>query len=529
MPLSAEDIERRRKLRDDFQHYAPRALRIRTKRGTVEAFTPNRAQLYVHDRLEAQRNGRGYVRALVLKGRQMGMSTYIGGRIYWRTTHGKGLRSFILTHMDDATNNLFGMAKRFYENSPPVMQPALGHSNAKELTFSGLDSSYKVGTAGNKGVGRSETLQLFHGSECAYWPHADEHFKGIMQAIALEPGTEAILESTANGLANVYGKQWALAERGDSEFEPIFVPWFWDEGYTREPAADWQPLPDWQEYGELHKLSPQQLYWAFLKNRELISSEGGGMGGDVDKPSPGFKQEYPGTAAEAFESSGEGAFINPLKVMKARKNFVDGYGPVILGVDPNRGGRDKCGIIDRQGRRVGAHVCERVNFGDDLMRIAGHVIDLRKRLKQRCDLRKIVVDITGIGAGVYDRLKEQIPASEILGINFASAALNKQKYANRRAEMHDRKREWYNDEAGVQIPDRDDFAAEETVYMWGPGATHFRSNGQLILEDKEHVRERLGYSPDWSDAHALTHAIDMRALYQDDDRGSKKSGSGWAG
>lgn len=531
MPLSPDEIAIRRKLRDDFTHYAPRCLRIRTKRGTVEPFALNRAQLHVHERLEAQRDRRGYVRAMILKGRQMGMSTYIGGRIFWRTTHGPGLRSYILTHIDDATNNLFGMAKRFYDHCPMPVRPEMGTSNSKELTFPRLDSGYKVATAGSKGVGRSETLQLFHGSEVAFWPHADEHFKGVMQAIALEPGTEAILESTANGLANVYGKQWALAERGESEFEPIFTPWYWDDGYQREPPANWQPTQEWAEYGQLHELTPQQLYWAYIKNRELISAEGGGMGGDTDRPSPGFKQEYPGTAQEAFESSGEGAFILPLKVMKARKNRVEPLSttPIILGVDPNRGGRDKCGIIDRQGRRVGKHVCERVNFGDDLMRIAGHVVQIRHRLKP-LGLKKIVVDITGIGAGVYDRLREVLPPNELVGVNFGAKALDPRKYANRRAEMHDRKREWYNDEAGVQIPDRDDFAAEETVYVWGPGATHFRSNGQLILEDKEHVRERLGYSPDWSDAHALTHAIDMRALYSSsDDHGSVNRGSGWAG
>lgn len=526
---AARRLRIRQKLKDDFEHYAARCLKIRSKSGKTEPLLLNRGQRFLHERIEAQRRETGRVRALILKGRQMGVSTYIGGRIYWRTTHTRGARAFILTHTDDATNNLFGFAKRYHDNCPSLVRPEMGHSNAKELTFPRLDSSYKVGTAGNKGVGRSETLQLFHGSEVAFWPHADEHFAGVMQAIADEPGTEALLESTANGLANVYGRQWKLAERGEANFEPIFIPWYWAEEYAAEPPSDWEPTPEWSDYGAAHGLTAQQLYWAYRKNRELISAEGGGMGGDINEPSPKFKQEYPGTASEAFETSGAGAFIDPLKVLKARKAKVEGHGPIILGVDPNRGGADKCGIVDRQGRRVGHHVCQRMNFGDDTMKIVGHVMNLYHRLRT-VGLKKIVVDVTGVGAGVYDRLREQLPPGFVVGINFGAGALNPRKYANRRAEMHDLKREFYNDPAGVQVPDTDEFQSDETAIIWGPTATHFRSNGQLIMEPKDAMKTRLGYSPDIADAHALTHAIDMRALYdQRDDRRPANRGSGWAG
>ena len=227
--------------------------------------------------------------------------------------------------------------------------------------------------------------------------------------------------------------------------------------------------------------------------------------------------------------AGAGAFIDPLKVLKARKAKVEGHGPIILGVDPNRGGADKCGIVDRQGRRVGHHVCQRMNFGDDTMKIVGHVMNLYHRLRT-VGLKKIVVDVTGVGAGVYDRLREQLPPGFVVGINFGAGALNPRKYANRRAEMHDLKREFYNDPAGVQVPDTDEFQSDETAIIWGPTATHFRSNGQLIMEPKDAMKTRLGYSPDIADAHALTHAIDMRALYdQRDDRRPANRGSGWAG
>ena len=187
---SNEELDIRRRLRDDFQHYASRCLQIRTKTGGVVPFTLNRAQRFIHDRLEAQRAELGYVRALILKGRQQGCSTYIGGRYFHRVTHSFGTRAFILTHDEQATNNLFEMVQRFHDHCPEVVRPQTGSANAKELIFSALDSGYKIGTAGTKGVGRSSTIQFFHGSEVAFWPHAETHAAGILQAVPEAPGTD---------------------------------------------------------------------------------------------------------------------------------------------------------------------------------------------------------------------------------------------------------------------------------------------------------------------------------------------------
>jgi hypothetical protein len=102
----------------------------------------------------------------------------VEGRIYWRVTHAKGVRAFILTHEDEATKNLFEMANRYHEHCPEVVRPRTGAANANELNFDLLDSGYKVGTARTKGTGRSSTLQFFHGSEVAHWANADEHAAG---------------------------------------------------------------------------------------------------------------------------------------------------------------------------------------------------------------------------------------------------------------------------------------------------------------------------------------------------------------
>lgn len=513
----------RKKLKVDFEHYAPRCLKIRTKAGGVDKFQLNRSQRYLHQKLEAQLARTGRVRALVLKGRQVGISTYIGGRFYWKETHRRGFRSFILTHTDQATDNLFEMVKRFHDGCPPLVKPRTGLANAKELTFPGLQGGYRVSTAGAKGIGRSETIQLFHGSEVGFWVSAGDHFSGLLQALADADGTESILESTANGIGNKFHQLWKAAERGDSEYEAIFIPWFWHEEYVKTPE-DWQPPGEWAEYEAAYDLTREQTYWAFCKSRDLTAV----AGGETDKVCWKFRQEYPANADEAFQTSGEEKkFVKPQQVLKARKNKAEGYGPIILGVDPARGGGDKTGLVDRQGRRMGHHVCKRIDHRD-LMAVAGEIVRLVRDLKEQgVRIDKVVVDTTGLGAGLYDRLRELL-GDLIEGVNFSAGAHNPKLYSNRRAEMWDLKRQWYLDAAGVQVPDDDDFQGDECSVEWGKGATHFNSNAQLVLEPKDHIIENLKFSPDLGDAAALTFAVDMTMVMKRDwSINNSGSGAGW--
>lgn len=510
--MNLEEQAKVKRLRDDFEFFARNCLFIRTKSGAVVPFRLNRAQRFLHEKLEVQRRKTGKVRAIILKGRQLGASTYIQGRFYWRLWGGKGLKAFILTHEQDATDNMFKMAQRFHENAPAFVRPATKSSNAKELSFSDNDCSYSVATAGTKGVGRSSTLQLFHGSEAGFWPNAETHIDGAFQAIADTDGTERLLESTANGIGNVYQRRYAAAARGDSDEEAVFIPWFWGEDYARD-AGEWQPGQEWADYGRTHGLTLEQLYWAFCKNRDMATA----VGETEERPCWKFKQEYPATAEEAFQTAGN-SFIPSDKVAAARKATVIGVGPVIFGLDPARGGGDKTGIIDRVGRRLGGLVCERWD-DKDLMVIAGKAVSLLRRFPGSV----MNVDVGGLGAGVYDRLAEMGYTNRVNAVNFGSGPLGigptgDELYANRRAEMWDIKRDWYDAPGGVQVPDDDVFHADETSAVWGSGATRHSSSNELTLESKDKIRERLGFSPDLGDAAALTFAVPVfEAPIEDED------------
>ncbi len=471
----------RQRLKDDFAHYANRCLKIRAKSGAVVPLKLNRVQAYLHRRLEAQLAETGRVRALILKGRQQGCSTYVEGRYYWRVTHQRGVRAFILTHEQEASNNLFEMAERFHAHCPPVIRPHIGAANAKELHFDRLDSGYKVGTAGTKGVGRSSTVQFFHGSEVAFWPFAETHAAGVLQAIPEQPGTEIILESTANGIGNFFHAQWQAAEAGTSDYIAIFIPWFWQSEYRKPVPEGFQPSQAESEYQSAYRLDLEQIAWRRAKIAEL-------------KDEWLFRQEYPATAAEAFQSSGADGLIAPSLVTKARGAEAAASGPLVVGVDPARFGDDRTAIVRRRGRQAfGLESHVRL----DTMAVAGLVA----RIIEGEAPKRVFIDVVGLGAGVVDRLNELGYGQVVEAVNGGERPLNRDRYLNRRAEMWALLREWLADAAGVQVPDSDSLHADLCAPSYG-----YDSAGRLRLERKEEMKARGLRSPDEADALALTFA-----------------------
>lgn len=419
-------------------------------------------------------------------------STYIEGRFYWRVTHRFGVRAFILTHDNDATNNLFEMANRFHEHCPLLVRPSIDASNAKELIFGALDSGYKLGTAGNKAVGRSSTIQYLHGSEVAYWPNASEHAKGILQAVPNDADTEVYLESTANGLGNYFHEQWQLAETKQSDFIAIFIPWFLQDEYQRSVTIEFKPNDEELELKRLYDISDSQLEW---RRAKIIELSVGGLDG-----TRAFNQEYPCSAVEAFQTTGEDNFIVPGLVMAARKCAdLEAFGNLVIGVDPARFGDDRTSIISRRGRSA---FSLRSYTKKDTMEVAAIC---HRIIIEECPAR-MCIDIGGLGAGVYDRLKELGHADVIVPVNGGSIPLDQKKYFNKRAEMWGLMREWLC-MPPVQLPDSDTLHADLCGIKY-----RIDVQSRLVMEKKEDMKRRGIRSPDEADALALTFAVPEKAI-----------------
>lgn len=412
----------------------------------------------------------------------------------WRTTHQKGVNAFILTHEDDASQNLFNMAKRFYDCLPEPVKPVISASNAKELKYEKLDTGYRIGTAGNKSVGRSQTNQFFHGSEVAFWPNAAEHAKGILQTIPDDDGTEIIYESTANGVGNFFHQQWKAAESGESEFIPIFVPWFWQDEYRKPAPNDFQKTEKEEKLSEYYELDNDQLFW---RRNKIVELSAGGSDGEI-----AFMQEYPMNASEAFQVTGGKGLIQQPEVLRARKANVSPSGPLIVGVDPSRGG-DRFSIIKRCGRLA---YDKQSYTGGAVDKLGKSVAICKTILDEECPIAgkkpdKMFIDAGG-GADLVDRLHELGYEDRAVAIYFGSTPLNTKKYKNKRSEMWGELAEWMKDEnLEVQIPDDDEIQADLCASPYDRD-----SHDRIILWRKEKIRSDYGFSTDEGDALALTFA-----------------------
>lgn len=480
------EFEAREFARQNYDIYAQEFLFIRSKSGEIQPLIFNQAQNQLHEKIEKQKAETGRVRALILKGRQQGCSTYVGGRFYHQTSNYRGLRTFILTHEQEATTNLFNMVERFHSLMHPGLKPSTGASNRKELIFDQLDSGYRVGTAGTKGVGRSSTIQLFHGSEVAFWPFADTHAAGVLQAVPNEPGTEIILESTANGLGNLYHQMWQAAEVGANGYIPIFIPWYIQEEY-REPLPEgFEPDDDETEYMELHGLNLEQIVWRRKKIIEL---------GDPLL----FKQEYPATAAEAFQTTGIESWINSEDVIRARKQEPYKTNvPVVAGFDPAREGDDRDAWIYRQG--LNAFGLEYKDFKTFPEKLAYCIEKLKS---DKPYVTTLFIDYGGAGWEIGGMLREAGFDDRIKIVNFGSTAGKKDAYVNKRAEMYGELKKWLaNENEPPSIPDSNALHADLTAASYG-----YDSRTRLKLERKAEIKKRFLRSPDGADALALTFAF----------------------
>ena len=488
------EVER---LYEDFGVYAPSVLMIATKEGGLKPFRLNTAQRYLHERIEQQLFEEEQVRVLVLKGRQQGISTYVEGRFYWKTQFRHGVKAYILTHLQEATDNLFSMVERYHNNVPEEIRPSTSKESAKELLFDGLDSGYKVGTAGSKGAGRSSTVHYFHGSEVAFWPNADRHAAGVLQAVPKRNNSEVILESTANGVGGYFHELWKKAEKGVSEFIAVFIPWFWQEEYRANPPTMWEPTGEEQQYADWYGLDRKQTYWMYLKNIEL--------GGNPGLICTLFKQEYPSNAAEAFQMSGHDSIIESANVMNARKNVIENpYGARVMGVDPARYGDDRTSLIDRKGRK--AYNLQSYHK-KSTMETVGYVAERIRLAEAEGDpYQAVFVDVVGLGAGVVDRLKELGYADLIKPVNAGARPNVPERYMNKRVEMWHQAALWLKSDEGVDIPDSDSLHAD----LIAP-AYSFNSRQQMVLQTKEDMRKDGIPSPDEAEALILTFAYQVRS------------------
>ena len=330
--------------------YIEKCLKIINKEGQLVPFKLNAGQIIVDNVIKDLEARNKPVRLIILKARQMGISTYTEGYIFKKTVTQTYKSSSIIAHLDEASQNLYNMYKTFYENMPDVVKPMKKIMNSDMLQFAnpsaneeevkrnpGLNSKVTIKTAKNSKTGRSQTIHYLHASEVAFWEDAKTLMTGLMQTIPNKGNTAVILESTANGIGGYFYDMWEKAMKGENAFTPIFLPWFIDPEYkiefeTEEERSAFISDVEYTyktDKGETIYTEEKELInmvkkdWNIDLTYEQLKWRRWCIANNCNADIEHFQQEYPSTPEEAFIASGRPRF-NVSKLKKYLKHTEEG-------------------------------------------------------------------------------------------------------------------------------------------------------------------------------------------------------------
>lgn len=500
--------------RQDYPLMARDCLKIRDRIGNLTPFIFNPIQRLMHKQAELQKAETGQVRAICLKYRRAGASTYILGRGYHATTLNHGVSTAIMAHLSSSTNALYRIVNRFQENNP--IAPQLKTSNVRGLEFADMDSRYAIYSSETEDAGRGDEIRFLHISEGGTIDNLASVMSGIGNCVSDVPNTEVWIEGTAkNSFGEFYSMCMdALADAG--QYRLIFVPWFMDpdakkatpEGFEVNNEREHEAFLSESEMMEYHGLTLEQVYWRRTKmgnSRNIIQ----------------FAREYPSSISEAFNAVDDSQFIAPPDIQRARSKVITPYGAVIIGVDPASMGGDRFTIACRQGRKI-LWVRHRVKikFNEGLEWVR-QVIEEEKP-------ERVNIDAGGGGNGdaISSALRDDPKYSNIIrAVNFGSTSQHKLAQPHkpgprdRKAEMAGRVKDALQSEEGLDIPD--DNAIAQDLAAWK--VEWINTEGDWRLVSKNKIKQK---STDLADAIGLTFA-DRYVEPKRPDRAEKKDLDGW--
>lgn len=224
-------------------------LRIRDRSGGESALEANPVQL----QFERDRKAHN----IILKARQMGITTWVAGRFFLKTITARGVLTVQVAHTLDAAQSIFRMVQRFYDCLPEEWRKGAlkrSRANVRQMVFPELDSEFRVLTAADPNCGRGLTISNMHLSEVSRWPgDAAATLAGLRAALV--PGGELVMESTPNGACGCFYEEWQQA--AESSVQQHFFPWWMEPAYVSAPVTDMRE--DELELVRKHNLSPAQI------------------------------------------------------------------------------------------------------------------------------------------------------------------------------------------------------------------------------------------------------------------------------
>jgi hypothetical protein len=260
-------------------------LRVRTREGGTEALCANAAQ-WAFERRHGERN-------IVLKARQLGMTTWTAARFFLKTMTRPGTLTLQVAHTQESAEEIFRIVHRFLDWLPEELRAGplrTSRVNVRQIIFPEMDAEYRVVSAGERNAGRGMTVQNLHCSELARWPgDAAEILAGLRAAMA--PGAELILESTPDGVGGCFYDEWQKA--AETGMVQHFFPWWMERRYRGEAVMDSSLTEEERDLMRRHALDREQIAY-----RRRIRAEFRGLA----------RQEFAEDEESCFLASGDCVF-----------------------------------------------------------------------------------------------------------------------------------------------------------------------------------------------------------------------------
>lgn len=309
---------------------------------------------------------------LIPKARQEGISSYKLAELTVKCLYKRNTRAVVISHDQESTERLFKRVHYFIDNfRGPAKPKKLGQGSKREIVFPKTNSTFYIGTAGSRKFGRGDTITDLHCSEAAFWEDPKTLFSGLSDAVPINTGT-ITLESTGNG-HNWYYQRVKDALDGRSHYKIHFFNWQdfpeYDLEVSEEEKEHILATLD-PEYEEDRLWNEGILTIGQLKFRRLKLAE-------KDWDLQLFKQEYPMSLDECFQSTSTGLFSKVLydpnykywqvvyktgvQSLHADVNHpMPGY-HYVLGLDPSEGVGNDNAVIEVICLETGNQVAEWVS------------------------------------------------------------------------------------------------------------------------------------------------------------------------
>jgi len=198
---------------------------------------------------------------IILKSRQMGISTLTAGLTVWSMVFNEDYNVLVIAIKQDTAKNLITKIRVMHEMLPSWLR--VGSEEDNRLSLRLKNGSQVKAVSSSPDAARSEALSLLVIDEAAFIDKIDEIWTSAQQTLAT--GGRAVLLSTPNGTGNLFHKTWQEAERGDGRFNPIKLHW------TEHPERDqeWRDLQT-ELLGE--KMAAQECDCDFITSGNSVVS-----------------------------------------------------------------------------------------------------------------------------------------------------------------------------------------------------------------------------------------------------------------